>query len=584
MKKNQQIYRHAGLLLAALLLLGLFSACTKKGAADPPVLSHKWITVYDDKAEGISKEWFLDFPGGNISGSTWDDWQIKNARYRWHKQSFYMGVPDSSAHYFLKCSMIAGKNLVWINGELLDELNISTEVLLDITNHLKAEDYNNIVIRSEFQEDAFGINKVEIIKGSAKDAALPAEQRDYSEMPLYDMPPSYANGLVIYQADIRHMSDAANLSGFRNTISRLDQLGVNMVWLKPLHPVGNKNRRGQWGSPYAVKDHFLIHPTYGDLSDFNSIITLLKRYKIRTMLELVPGQSSADHAWISDYPDYYKNDGKASSDIKKFNFDSGALQKRMFSYFDFWLERGPDAFCCYDSHTIPGIFWQDLRDHFQSLGKDPFMLADAADPEMMLNGFNAVQSASLHDTFKAIANKESDASAIGSVLAEEMRRYPEGTLVLHYTENDKTERAAELLGEKGHHLALFTIFSAPGIPMLYCGEELINPPKLDPYNKTEMNWYHIHWPTYNLISKLSKLRRSSAVLTRGNFSQIADTKSIGGFMRSYKGETWFVLMNYSDKTQIYQCDVRSTVFSDGVSGLIQNGRVQLQPYGYCIVK
>ena len=197
---------------------------------------------------------------------------------------------------------------------------------------------------------------------------------------------------------------------------------------------------------------------------------------------------------------------------------------------------------------------------------------------------NAVPGWDLYHAFTAIAKGEAGASGIGAILAKEMQIYPEGTRVLHFAENHETPRAMNNLGSKDHHLALFVIFTAPGIPMIFNGEELNDPPFMNLNRKTDVNWYNIHWPTYNLISSLARFRKSSPVLPRGNLSQIADTKSVGGFSRRYRNETWFILVNYSDTEQIYQCDVKTTVFSDGESGVIRDGRVLLKAKGYCIVK
>ncbi|MBW6458751.1 MAG: hypothetical protein K0B52_06275, partial [FCB group bacterium] len=189
-----------------------------------------------------------------------------------------------------------------------------------------------------------------------------------------------------------------------------------------------------------------------------------------------------------------------------------------------------------------------------------------------------------YHAFRAISKGEADATAIGAVLAKEKQDYPEGTRVLHFTEDHSTQRAVRDLGVDDYHLALFIIFTSPGIPMIFNGEELIDPPMMNLYNKTDVNWYRIHWPTYNHISQLARFRKSSPVLTRGDLRQIADTKAVGGFSRRFRNETWYILFNYSDTEQIYQCDVRTTVFSDGSSEVIRNGRVRLKPKGYCIVK
>ncbi|NLA39765.1 MAG: hypothetical protein GX882_10415 [Methanomicrobiales archaeon] len=567
-----------------ILLSAIFFSCSERKIPDPPPLSKKWTTVYDTKSEGISQKWYLEFPGGNFTGSTWDEWQIKNTRYRWQQQSFLMGKVDSSSLYLLKCSTIAGKNIIWINGNMLPALEISPLAILDISPYLISKDYNDIVLRSEYQKDAYGIHQIEIIKGS-KDSLTRDTRREYKNLPLYHNAPSYVSDLIIYHADIRNISASGNFAAFQNTISRLDQLGVNMVLLTPVHPIGKKDRIGKMGSPYAVKDHFGINPTLGDLSDFSATAAMLKRYKIRLMLEMVPSQSSIDHAWLSDYPDYYlPASASASSDVRKFNFENRRVQAQMFSYFDYWLERGVEAFYCYDSRSIPYLFWEDLRDHFSENKKSALLMADSDDAELMLKGFNVLRGDSLYNAFVQVAKNNADPATISKVLAMEAQAYPSRSSFLHYAESRETERAHSLLGEKNHHLALFTIFTAPGIPVLYSGEELISPPRAGLYDKNTMNWYNIHWPTYNLISRLAKLRKSSAILTRGDLSLIADTKAVSGFTRRYRNETWYILMNYSDTEQSYQCEAKNTVFSDGISGVSHKGRVLLQPKGFCIVK
>ena len=256
----------------------------------------------------------------------------------------------------------------------------------------------------------------------------------------------------------------------------------------------------------------------------------------------------------------------------------------MESYLDFLLEQGVDAFRLDGSEHLPHDFFQELRDHFTLNGLDPLLIADGTKAEHVLFGLDAVDGDALYETFRDISAGRANATDIGRTLFNEVNDYPEGSKVIHYAERHDTPRAMDVLGDNDHHLALFTIFTAPGIPSIYCGEELRNPPNFSLYDKTEVNWYNIHWPTYNLISQLAKFRKESPILTHGDLHRIADTQSIGGFSRRYRNETWFVLMNYSNREQSYQIAVKSPVFSDGTSGVVQNGRVKLKAKGYCIVK
>ncbi|MCD6337190.1 MAG: hypothetical protein J7M01_03030 [Candidatus Marinimicrobia bacterium] len=576
------------LFLTAILLL--FS-CAEKTIPDPPLLTDKWITVYDSDAKGITQTWYKEFPSTNFLGSTWDDWQMPNARYRWHKQRFKVGELDSTSHYYLSCNTIASPSLIWLNGTLLDQVNYTQSYAIDISSSLVKNDYNELVIRNEYADDSFGIHELKI-KKNLDDTCLIEKKMDYNSMPLYHEYQSYVNNLIIYEAFPRHFS-GGNFTAIQNMTSRLNQLGINMIWLMPIHPIGQSHKVGSLGSPYAVRDYFTTNFRYGSMTKFFSLRSMLHRNHIKLMLDAPISTSAVDHSWVRDYPNYYMKDeqgnmiqpaGYKNKDVFAFDMSNPSLIRKIESYLDFWLEQGVDAFRLNGSKNINADIFQEFRDHFTDEGQDPFLLSDGSQADHLLFGLDAVNGDALYKAFRDISDGKADARLIGATLAEEIKAYPQNSKIVHYAENHETPRAMRSMGIDEHHLALFTIFTAPGIPMIYCGEELNNPPKMSLYSKTDINWYNIHWPTYNLISKLSKFRKESSILTHGDLHQIADTKAIGGFSRRYRNETWFVLMNYSNIEQSYQIDVKTTVFSDGVSGVVENGKVKLKAKGYCVVK
>lgn len=576
--------------MLVITIVALLTACSEKSIPDPPLITDKWLTVYDDEAKGISESWFTEFPTTNFSGSTWDDWQMPNARYRWHKQRFRTGEIDSTATYTLQCSTVASPALIWLNGKFLEQIAFTESCNIDISGKLIRDDYNELIIRNEKNDESFGINKLTILKNEQSSSYT--RSKDFHSMPMYHELPSYADDLIIYEAFLRHFS-GGNFTAMQNMSSRLDQLGINMVRLLPIHPIGRSNRTGALGNPYAVRDYFTTNSRLGSMTQFSSLRSMLHRNRIKLMLDAPIAFSAVDNSWVRDYKNYYKQDengnmmqppGYRNKDIYVFDLEDPSLRVRLFSYFDFWLDQGVDAFRLDNSENMPKDFFQELRDHLTKKGEDPLLVADGTKAEHVLFGLDAVDGDALYEAFLDISDKQADATLIGKTLDEEIKRYPAGTKIIHYAENHETNRAMSELGVNDHHLALFTIFTAPGIPMILCGEELNDPPKLSLFDKTDINWYNIHWPTYNLISKLSKFRMESSILTRGDFHRIADTKTIGGFSRRYRNETWFILMNYSNREQNYQIDVKSTVFSDGESGVERPGRVKLKAKGYCIVK
>ena len=559
-------------------------ACSEAPIGDPPVLTDKWSTVYDEESEGISKNWVNEFPSSNFTGSTWEDWQIPSSRYRWHKQKFKVAELDPDSCYYLQGSTIASPSLIWINGILLDKLDYSEAFRLPITEELQANEINEIIIRNEYKKDSFGIHHL-IITKEAMPCDYVSPQTDYYAMPLYHETPAYTHDMIIYEACTRQMT-GGQFSGLQNMSSRLQQLGINMVKLLPIHPATRTNT-SPLPDPYLVRDYFSTAADLGSMTQFSSLRSYLHRNKIKLMLDAPIAFSAKDHSWTRDYPDYYiknaKND-ETHVNAAIFDLSNEKLRARLYSYFDFWMEQGVDAFRIDGSESMDKEFYSALRDHFTSKGKNTFLAGDGTKPEHLLYGLNAVDGDELYDAFIAIKEGKARANLIGETLDKEIKSYPADTKVIHYAEKLETQRAWKALGVDNHHLALFTIFTAPGIPMIQAGEELREPPQFSLNEKKDVIWYRIYWPSYRLIEKLSKLRKENPILTRGSFSQIAATESIAGFSRRYKNETWTILMNYSNKDLIYNIDAKSTVFSDGESKVVSKGKVSLKAKGYCIVK
>ncbi|MCK5783980.1 MAG: hypothetical protein KAH06_06000, partial [Desulfobacterales bacterium] len=416
--------------------------------------------------------------------------------YRWHKQRFRVGVLDSTSCYYLSCNTVASPSLIWLNGTLLDQVNYTESYVRDITPFLLENDYNNLVIRNEYVEESFGIHELHIEKNRG-DTCLVDKKLDYHSMPLYHESPSYTHDLIIYEAFTRHLS-GGNFTGMQNMTSRLNQLGINMVWLMPIHPIGNSKKVGSQGSPYAVRDYFTTNSRYGSMTQFSSLRSMLHRNHIKLMLDAPIIYSAVDHSWVRDYPAYYQKDdrgkmiqprGYKNKDVFAFDMNNASLRGRMESYLNFWLEQGVDAFRLTGSKNVDAEVFQEFRDHFTDAGQEPFLLSDGSQAEHLLFGLDAVNGDALYEAFRDISDGTADARLIGKTLVEEIRKYPNNAKILHYAENHETPRAMSAMGVKDHHLALFTIFSAPGIPMIYCGEELRDPPKLSLYGKTSVNWY-----------------------------------------------------------------------------------------------
>jgi glycosidase len=84
--------------------------------------------------------------------------------------------------------------------------------------------------------------------------------------------PEWVKDKIIYEVNLRQFTPSGSLKEFRTHLPRLKELGAGILWLMPIHPIGEKNRKGTLGSYYAVKDYKDIDPLYGSKEEFKEFV------------------------------------------------------------------------------------------------------------------------------------------------------------------------------------------------------------------------------------------------------------------------------------------------------------------------
>ena len=122
---------------------------------------------------------------------------------------------------------------------------------------------------------------------------------------------------VIYQVYPRNHSDAGTFAGVVADLDRIKDLGVDILYLLPIHPIGEAARKGMLGSPYSIKDYRAINPELGTIDDFKTLINEAHDRGLKVMMDLVMNHTSRDHAWIQTHPEYYylNKDGKMGNKV-----------------------------------------------------------------------------------------------------------------------------------------------------------------------------------------------------------------------------------------------------------------------------
>jgi starch synthase (maltosyl-transferring) len=192
--------------------------------------------------------------------------------------------------------------------------------------------------------------------------------------------------------------------GVREQLARLAELGFDVIYLPPIHPIGKTNRKGannsltagpdDPGSPWAIGSelggHEAIEPSLGDVASFEALVGAARERGMEIALDFAI-QCSADHPWLKEHPEWFnrrpdgtlkyaENPPKKYQDIYNLNFDSEdwkALWEALRDIVALWVERGVRVFRVDNPHTKPLPFWEWLIADIRASHPDVIFLAEA---------------------------------------------------------------------------------------------------------------------------------------------------------------------------------------------------------------
>src|SRR5260370_2126034 len=173
---------------------------------------------------------------------------------------------------------------------------------------------------------------------------------------------------VIYEIYARDFSPQENFNGVTAQLDRLGDLGVTILWLMPIHPIGQEKKKGTIGSPYAVRDYYAINPNYGSKDDLKRLISEAHKRRMKVIIDIVANHTSCDSVMMK-WPDVYEHDtnGKITYphdwfDVAKLNYANPKLREYMTDMLKYWIrEFDLDGFRCDDAEDVPVDFWDNMR-------------------------------------------------------------------------------------------------------------------------------------------------------------------------------------------------------------------------------
>ncbi|HEX7844971.1 MAG TPA: alpha-amylase family glycosyl hydrolase [Chitinophagaceae bacterium] len=313
---------------------------------------------------------------------------------------------------------------------------------------------------------------------------------------------SWGNGTNIYEVNVRQYTEEGTLKAFMKHISRLSEMGIEILWLMPITPISVEKRQGTWGSYYAASSYTDIDPAYGTANDFKELIKRSHEYGMKVIIDWVANHTGYDHVWTKQYPAWYRKDKEGNFtglygwvDVIDLNYEMTELRVEMVRSMQHWIkEFDIDGFRCDMARTVPLDFWIEARAQCDAL-KPLFWLTECEIPEYhesfdVTYGWEAMRAFDKYMKDDPAPGEETSLADIIAIL-NAYARYPVGSRKLLFTsnhdENTYSGTEYEKYGAAAKAIAVFSC-TFPGIPLIYSGQEKPNKKRLPFFEKDFIDW------------------------------------------------------------------------------------------------
>ena len=407
----------------------------------------------------------------------------------------------------------------------------------------------------------------------------------------------------IYEVNIRQYTPEGTFDAFAKHLPRLKDMGVEVLWIMPVHPIGKINRKGTLGSYYSIADFKAVNPEFGTAADFKNLIKLAHQSGMRVILDWVANHAAWDNVWTIDHPEYFvkheTGDFKTPydwTDVIQIDHNNTAQQDAMIDAMKYWVTNFDiDGFRADLAHLTPLAFWHKARTAIEPLKPNLFWLAESEE----IN-YHEVFDATftwewMHQTENFYKGKIK-LNSLYDVLAKYDTEFPAAAYRMYFTSNHD-ENSWNGTGEEkyGHMLQPLAVFSCTwnGLPMIYSGEEMPNQKRLKFFDKDVIEW-NDKYELYDFYKTLLTLRKNNAALRTADpavttFHIITEGgKNMMAYLRKNDNDEVLVFINLSNEVSAFIIKDQlingsyTNVFNKTLSHLTPDTFIKMQPWDFLI--
>ncbi len=421
--------------------------------------------------------------------------------------------------------------------------------------------------------------------------------------------PDWVKNANMYEVNLRQYTKEGTIKAFEAHLPRLKEMGVDILWFMPIHPIGVKKRKGTLGSYYSIQDYKGVNPDHGTLADFKSLVKKCHQMGMYVMLDWVANHSAWDNAWVTEHPDWYtydndtithplneKGEPTGWTDVADLNYNNKAMRAAMIDALKYWVkECDIDGYRCDVAGFVPTDFWNDAR---AALNKEKtvFMLAEWEDPVLHEKAFEMTYGWEYHHLINDIAKGKKGVKELMEYYEKDKGRFPEGAIRLYFTsnhdENSWNGSTTERMGDARNALAVLSA-TFDGMPLVYSGQESDNAQRLEFFEKDEIAWGDFKMQEF--YKKLLTLKRYNKALWNGSHggrllridNAMTESAPILGFLREKEGDQVVVFVNLSEhKTRTFSQKSfvgMQDIFTQKSMDITVKTPIELGPWEYLVL-
>ena len=335
---------------------------------------------------------------------------------------------------------------------------------------------------------------------------------------------AYTRNAVIYEVNLRQYTEEGTIQAFSEYLPYLKELGVDILWFMPVHPISELNRKGELGSYYAVQDYMAVNPEFGTLEDFKNMVKQAHDLGMKVIIDWVANHTGCDNVWIEQHPDWfeYENGNFVSpwdwTDTYSLDYDNKEMRAGMIEAMKFWAkEMDVDGFRCDVAFLVPVDFWDSVRAELDKV-KPVFMLAEATEKELTDKAFDMVYNWPLLFILDNIYKGNNNINDLVELSKKQLSDLaPDAYYMNHITNHDRNSWDGTEFERYGAAVKSFAVMSYvwPGMPLIYTGQEVGMDRRLEffvkdtPPVKENNEWYEFY-------KSLNTLKHNSKALTAGD--------------------------------------------------------------------